>query len=163
MPIETAHRGVVAWAKRGKRYYEHEMSVEEFNKLAPDLFTTQHGAGHEPIPQVIVVGCDDEAKGPSDDRLALLAAAQQAPCPPPSEPPVSQLPESEPPQAEESNGIAARITAALADKNHRVPELAALVGITSDELSAFIESPNSGFYRTAQGWVKPDNAPPSND
>lgn len=44
------------WARKvpGQRYYEHEMTVEDFNRVAPQLFLHHPPHGHEPIPQVVV-------------------------------------------------------------------------------------------------------------
>lgn len=56
--------GRKAWTARGQRYYEVPMTLEEFNRLAPRLFTAQRPPGHEYIPQVVVeevAGSDDAA------------------------------------------------------------------------------------------------------
>jgi hypothetical protein len=57
------------------------------------------------------------------------------------------------------DNLRSRIKAKLAEKNHRVPDLAAAVGVSPAELADFIDSPNSGFHRTQQGWVKVGAAP----
>lgn len=53
-PIELWNGSVIGWTKRGPKYYEMVMSLEDFNRHAQGLFTAHRSPGFEYIPQVIV-------------------------------------------------------------------------------------------------------------
>lgn len=164
-PIEKADGTVIAFTKRdGTRYYQHEMTVEEFNILAPSLFTARRMAGWEYIPQVVVEESPDPVVAPPTVVTFSSGGAT-----------VSQL-ASAPIEISEISGdlsatpanetvgenalIAPGYNAIIGEhipaKSHRFNDLCNVIKVDPELLRTFIESEASEFHIESGGWVKPN-------